>query len=315
MTTETPTSFTAPYGGLEGVTFRELASNAKMDGGFIDEAQLLSTPYGELVPQFEAEDMGRRTLKPLCFYKDGAPKSIPLQSQAVISTPVGPLPAELVTFYPSGALKRVFPLDGKLSGFWSWQNELKLAHELEFDSPSGPLRAKVIAFRFYESGALKSLTLWPGQALDIMTPVGIVTTRKGVAYHEDGSVRSVEPMKKTEVSTPIGTMRAYDNEPAGIHGDSNSLEFAADGTLQGLSTIDDAIETESGGIVRLFRPGLKNNVCGDERKVSVPMRVRFEGERIWIDGAAGMGIAAADCRLVPLKKERQGEEPAYSCSD
>jgi len=116
-----------PYGELSGFTFKELASNSKMDGGFMTEYNELQTPLGNLVPQYEAEDMGRRSVKPICFYKDGSLKSLPLQSQTILDTPAGPMPAELVTFYPSGAIKRIFPLDGKLSGFWSWQNEYKLA--------------------------------------------------------------------------------------------------------------------------------------------------------------------------------------------
>ena len=311
MSTETA----QPYGGLEGIAFRELASSPKMDGGYIDTPQTLHTPYGELVPQFEAEDMGRRSLKPLCFYRDGTPKSIPLQSQTLIDTPVGTLPAELVTFYASGALKRIFPLDGRLSGFWSWQNELKLAEHLEFDSPSGRLRARVIAFRFHESGVLKSLTLWPAEALDIMTPAGMVKTRKGVAWHEDGSVRSVEPMKKMPVMTPLGRMTAYDSEPNGIHGDTNSLSFGPGGELTGLSTVDEMIEVRFGDEVRILSPGVKNNACGDERKVSVPMQVRFHGDRLWIAGREAEVFSASQCRVLPLEKERAGGEPAYSCAD
>jgi len=121
-----------PFGELSGFTFRELASNSKMDGGFMTEYNELQSPLGNLVPQYEAEDMGRRSVKPICFYKDGSLKSLPLQSQTILQTPAGPMPAELVTFYRSGAIKRIFPLDGKLSGFWSWENEFKLAVEIAF---------------------------------------------------------------------------------------------------------------------------------------------------------------------------------------
>ncbi|KZK75146.1 MAG: hypothetical protein A3K90_05340 [Pelodictyon luteolum] len=313
MTTRTIHPCITPYGGLEGIEFRDLASNSRMDGGFIAGPQILKTPFGDVVPQFETEDMGRRTLKPLCFYKDGTPKSIPLQTRTMLMTPIGPLSAELVTFYPSGALKRVFPLDGKLSGFWSWQNELKLAEKLSFDSPQGALHAKVIAFRFYESGALKSLTLWPGESLAIMTPLGMITARKGVSFYENGAVGSLEPLKKTMIETPIGAMRAYDSEPNGIHGDTNSLQFTQDGSIKGLSTVDEAVEVSIEGVKEVFRPGLKNNVCGDERKVKVPMHIRFRGERVFINSEDGEGFSVEKCRATGLETLIGADEPSYSC--
>ena len=100
------------YGTLSGVEFRSLFSNGKMDGCLVGVPNLLKTPYGEIVPQYEAEDMGRRTVKPLYFYKDGSLKSVALQTQTLITTPIGPFPAELVTFHKNGNIKRVFPLDG-----------------------------------------------------------------------------------------------------------------------------------------------------------------------------------------------------------
>ena len=115
------------YGDLSGVEFRTLYSNGKTDGCLVTEPNMLTTPYGILVPQYEAEDMGRRSVKPLYFYKDGALKSIALQSQTMLETQVGTIPAELVTFHKNGSIKRIFPLDGKLSGFWSWKNEFALA--------------------------------------------------------------------------------------------------------------------------------------------------------------------------------------------
>ena len=102
---------------------------------------MLSTPYGDLAPQYEAEDMGRRQLNPFYFYKNGAIKSVPLQTQTLLRTPVGGIPAELVIFYESGSVKRIFPLDGKLSGFWTAKNEFELAEEMTVESPIGSLRS------------------------------------------------------------------------------------------------------------------------------------------------------------------------------
>ncbi|MDP8306423.1 MAG: hypothetical protein RAO75_07985 [Candidatus Chlorobium antarcticum] len=305
-----------PFGELSGFTFRELASNSKMDGGFMTEYNELQSPLGNLVPQYEAEDMGRRSVKPICFYKDGSLKSLPLQSQTILQTPAGPMPAELVTFYRSGAIKRIFPLDGKLSGFWSWENEFKLAVEIAFSTSSGTFATKIIAAQFYESGALKSITLWPGQRITVNTPLGSFNARKGVAFYENGSIRSFEPLKKIELPTPIGTFTAYDNEPNGIHGDTNSVQFSEEGAITGLSTVDNAIAVypESDSAPILLRPGVKNNVCGDERKVSVPMRIQFEGTWVKVDEKADQSFDRLLSRMEVQKLSAVASDPVYSCS-
>ena len=304
------------YGDLSGVEFRTLYSNGKTDGCLVTEANSLTTPYGTLVPQYEAEDMGRRAVKPMYFYKDGALKSIALQSQTMLETPVGSIPAELVTFHKNGNIKRIFPLDGKLSGFWSWKNEFALATTLSFHSPLGTLAAKVIGLQFYESGALKSITLWPGQTLTIETPMGAVTVRKGLAFYESGAIRSFEPLKKLEILTPIGLISSYDNEPNGIHGDINSVQLAEDGSIEALSTVDHAIHVSaSGGTTELFHPGVKNNVCGDERKVSIPMKVRFEKRQVIFHDNPKFSFDIESYRFEVRMMDSITKEPVYSCSE
>jgi hypothetical protein len=303
------------YGDLSGLEFRTLFSNGKMDGCLVTQPNTLATPYGTLVPQYEAEDMGRRSVKPIYFYKDWSLKSIALQSQTILETPVGSIPAELVTFHKNGSIKRVFPLDGKLSGFWSWKNEFALAGMLTFNSPVGTLSAKVIGMQFYESGALKSITLWPGQTLTVQTPMGEITVRKGLAFYESGAIRSFEPLKKIDISTPIGIITSYDNEPNGIHGDINSVQLSEDGSIEALSTVDHAVQVsmrnEHG---KLFHPGVKNNVCGDERKVSVPMKVRFEKRRVMFHDNPKFSFDVEQCRFEIRKMDAATKEPAYSCA-
>lgn len=307
-------SLNTAYGDLSGVEFRTLFSNGKMDGCLVTESNTLTTPYGTLIPQYEAEDMGRRTVKPMYFYKDGSMKSIALQSQTILDTPVGAIPAELVTFHKSGAIKRIFPLDGKLSGFWSWRNEFALAEPITFRSPAGELTTKIISLQFYESGALKSITLWPGQTLKIATPVGEITVRTGLSFYESGEIRSFEPVKKIDISTPIGTLTAYDNEPNGIHGDINSVQLAVDGTVEALSTVDHAVHVSMPGEEgELFRPGVKNNVCGDERKVSVPMKIRFDKRQVVFHDNPKFSFDLERSLFEIRKMDAVTKEPVYSC--
>ncbi len=301
------------YGRIDGITFESLYSNGNTDGCTVVKKNILTTPFGDLIPQFETEDMGRRAKKPVYFFKNGALKSLPLQQQTRVRTPVGEIPAELVTFYESGAIKRIFPLDGKLSGFWSWKNELALAGESTLSTPAGKVTAKILALRFHESGALKSITLWPGQKAQLETPYGKKEFRTGAAFYENGSLRSFEPLKKTEIPTPIGVMTAFDNEPNGIHGDLNSLQLDHNGLVSALCTIDNEVVVYfPGGNRQTFTPGTKNNVCGDERKISVPMKIRFEKGAVFFNESAPFRF---DRYSFEVRKHTQKTVmPAYACA-
>ena len=301
------------FGRLNGATVDPLFSNKKVNGCIVSKKNVFSTPFGELIPQFETEDIGRRERKPVYFYKSGAVKTLPLQHQTKVKTPFGEISAELITFYESGALKRIFPLDGKLSGFWSWQNESMLAEESGLDTPAGYIKAKLLSVQFYEYGELKSLTLWPGQKATISTPYGEKEFRKGAAFYENGMLRSFEPQKKTEIPTPIGTMVAFDNEPNGIHGDLNSLQFDNTGLVSGLSTIDNEVSVYfPGGGRQIFKPGVKNNVCGDERKVTVPLKIRFDKGAVHFNNSTPfrLDLYSFDVR----KHTRKTSMPAYTCT-
>ncbi len=303
-----------PYGKLDGVEFKTIFSNGKTDGCLVNRRNTLTTPYGRLVPQYEAEDMGRRPVKPVYFYKNGALKSIALQSQTRLETPAGSVPAELVTFHETGCVKRIFPLDGRLSGFWTSRNEYDLAETITIESPVGKLSAKFIGLQFFESGALKSATLWPGEFLDIRTPAGEFRVRTGIAFHEEGTVRSIEPAGIARVDTPVGIMTAYDNEPQGIHGDLNSLGFNPDGSIHSLkTTADEILAIDQSGAGQRFSPGLKDNPCGAERKVVVPLKVRFSAGRIHFDDFQ-QSFNLEHCRVKVLAFDRKAADPTYSCA-
>lgn len=301
------------YGRIDGVTFDPLYSNVKSDGCTVMLKNILKTPFGKMVPQYETEDIGRRARKPLYFFKSGNLKSLPLQQQTIVETPVGKIPVELITFYESGAIKRVFPLDGKLSGFWSWQNESALAEKSTVKTPAGKITAKLLSLQFYENGTLKNVALWPGQHASIATPYGTKEFRTGVAFYENGALRSFEPHKRIDIPTPVGIMTAYDNEPNGIHGDSNSLRFDENGLVSALSTIDNEVTVFfPSGNMQTFRPGTKNNVCGDERKVSVPMKIRFERDAVIFNDSIPFSHALYSFKTV--RHTLKTEEPAYACS-
>lgn len=309
------TTLCTPYGKLNDVEFRSFHPNDKVEHCIARKPSPLKTPFGTLIPQYEAEDMGRRSLKPIYFHSDGSIKSMALQSQTILSTPVGDIPAEFVTFHPNGSIRRLFPLDGKLSGFWSWKHEFALASTLNIPTPAGTLEAKIIALHFYESGALKSVTLWPNQKVNINTPFGLIEVRKGIAFYESGALRSFEPSRKTALKTPIGTLMAYDNDPNGIHGDVNSVQLRESGAIASLRTIDHAVRVMISHDEELFfEPGVKRNVCGDERKIQVPMSIRFDTSTVTFHENPRFSFDLTRHCFEILDSVKPANQPSYSCA-
>lgn len=202
----------------------------------------LFTPAGVLVPQYEPEDPRRQRVQPVELHPGGGLKAVSLQERAVIETPVGPMAAERVTFHPGGQLRRVFPLDGKISAYWSVENETALAGPQRMATPIGVVGARIISVHFFPSGALRSVTLWPGERVTITTPQGPASVSVGFSFHESGALRSFEPDAPFEAKTPVGTVLAFDTDPeGGMAADLNSLQFDEAGNVTALTTATDKV--------------------------------------------------------------------------
>lgn len=202
----------------------------------------LPTPVGVLVPQYQPEDPRRQRVQPVELHPGGRLKALSLQEKAVIETPVGPMAAERVTFHPGGQLRRVFPLDGKISAYWSVENETALAGPQRMETPIGVVSARIISVHFFPSGALRSVTLWPGERVTIATPQGPASVSVGFSFHESGALRSFEPDAPFEAATPVGTVLAFDTDPeGGMAADLNSLQFDEAGNVTALTTATDKV--------------------------------------------------------------------------
>ncbi|MBZ2170488.1 hypothetical protein [Nitratidesulfovibrio sp. SRB-5] len=202
----------------------------------------LASPAGVLVPQYEPEDPRRQRVQPVELHPGGGLKAVSLQEKAVIETPVGPMAAERVTFHPGGQLRRVFPLDGKISAYWSVENETALAGPQRMETPIGVVSARIISVHFFPSGALRSVTLWPGERVTIATPQGPASVSVGFSFHESGALRSFEPDAPFEARTPVGTVLAFDTDPeGGMAADLNSLQFDEAGNVTALTTATDKV--------------------------------------------------------------------------
>lgn len=241
----------------------------------------VSTSVGNLVPIYEVEDHGRKRRTPVRLYKNGSFRSIALQDATQISTSVGNISAELVTFYESGALCRVFPLNGKLSGYWSELNEYKLTKELAIPTPIGTINVRPIYLHFYESGELRSITFWPAEKVEIQTPLGVVPIKRGISFYRSGALESCEPITPLLVDTPLGPIEAFDPDPNGMNGEKNSLAFSEKGNVVGLSTVKTVVKGKNGSRDNMtFSPLVQRSRCSDTAFTVEPLKIKFEEDAI-----------------------------------
>ena len=228
------------YGTLRGVSHFDSYADGQLRSCMLREENMIETRSGRFIPQYGEDEFGDRQKKhrsSLSFHPNGVIKSAALQHPAPIQTPLGTFDAELVTFYENTGVNRLFPLNGLVNGFWSETQERTMAKRLDFDLPIGKFSAKMIAIHFYPGGALKSLTLWPGETIRIQTPIGEMAVRAGFSLYENGCVRSVEPARPTEIDTPLGTITAFDPDIIGMHADQNSVQFSPMGELLSLKSL------------------------------------------------------------------------------
>jgi hypothetical protein len=241
----------------------------------------IETPVGRLTAQHNTDDMRRPKVEPIEFHPNGTLKNIALEKPTVIPTPLGPMSAELLIFYPCGNLRRVFPLNGKLSGYWTEKEEASLTSPLTVSTPAGVVTSRLVGVQFFPSGELRSLTLWPGETADIDTPAGPRTTRIGMAFFKGGELRSFEPHRMITVATPLGDMEAFDPDALGIHGDLGSLSFNVDGSVASLATPLNTVEvTLPGGETRQFAPSKTPSLCDERIMDTKALRISFHPGKI-----------------------------------
>ena len=224
-----------PYGCMHNVHVLSRWDNGAPRACHCLEPDMAPTPQGWLTPLYDVSDIRRSCESSFTLYPNGMWRTLELQNQTPVATPLGLLPAEWLSWHPGGSLKRILTRKGRLSGYWTEQDEAALAPGLDLLLPPGRFTGKVQGLHFYPGGQCASVTLWPGEVWNVPTPVGPLPVRYGCAFYEDGSVRSCEPAWPVSVPTPLGDIRAFDPEAQGICGDVNSLKFARPATLEAQS--------------------------------------------------------------------------------
>lgn len=274
------------YGCLKEISSPEYYKNGPLMECSLEEEVILKTPYGILIPQYTTEAVRKKYTKSIAFYQNGNLKRIAMERQTAVNTPLGQLKAELATFYEDGSLKRIFPLNGKITGYWTEENELELAQAIPLELPFGKYDKKVISLHFYEEGQLKSLTLWPKEFLMVPLYGGMVKIRSGIAFYPNGKVKSFEPAYPLFINTPIGRIAAFDMNANGINGDDNSLAFYEDGSVASLITSTDRllINNKRNNTADVIEPSIRPSMIGGNDEEVVPLRICFKKEKCFIYG-------------------------------
>ena len=307
-----------PFGVLSGVASMESGANGALQSVTLGEKNVIVTHAGDLYAAYT--ETPRRKRKPsVRFFPNGLVKAVALEQQQEVLTPIGGLPAELVTFYESGELHRVFPVDGQISGFWTEEEERGMNIPLTFDLGFAVFTALLSSLCFYKSGAIRSVTLSPGESVMVRSPLGNFSVRHGFSLHDNGALRSFEPAFPIKVQTPVGPVTAYDPLGNGVSADFGSVVFSADGKLTAVRTAASRILVESEGKPpRWHAPVQIPHPCSDELPYYQPLRLAFDHGIVTITDSEEYAYRIADCHfhVSPFSGSSFGCSPAdcASCS-
>lgn len=239
---------------------------------------------GPVVPQYDITEGGRRIRTPVYFYNNGYIRSLPLHMRSPVAVGEEILPAELITFYATGEVRRVFPSAGKLSAYWTEEQEKAACPAVDILIGTRREMLKCINIEFHPSGTIASITLWPGEVHTFTTNVGEIKVRTGVAFYENGNVRSYEPAESVDVNTPVGVLKAFHSSPIGISGDMNSLRYSENGQVESLITMESIIHVNDGEKDYEFGPQKIVSYCEEAETEVRGMQVSFKDATLIISG-------------------------------
>jgi antitoxin component YwqK of YwqJK toxin-antitoxin module len=276
-------------GTLKAVSNAEYYPSGQLKSATVEEKSVLETPYGRLVPNYGHADLRKKQRESVSFYEDGSLESIYLESPQSVQTSIGSLEAELLTFYPDGSIKRLFPLYGQTGGYWTEEDEYRLAKRVELHLLGQTFVVAPLCISFYPTGQVKSLTIWQQETVEVETPYGKVKSHFGFELAEDGSLKSVEPSFGTVLATRYGSLYPYDSENYRLHAEKNSLAFDANGKLRTAKTIKNKIVIQNGKRENVISAGRREDpLTGMERRTSLTLWFDRDTERIRVEDGCGL---------------------------
>ncbi len=188
------------------------------------------------IPRYLPMDARSRDKETIEYYPSGEVKSIYLASIHTVMLPSGKTNAEYVTFYKEGQIHRIFPVYGKLSGYWFEEDEKRFLQESTHVIGEYSYRGMFSCICCYPSGKVKSLTIWPGESITIMYNQKKVAVKNGISFYEDGAVKAFEPNNPISIKHGTGIYLAYDPLAIGISGDYTSFSLYPNGEVRSLKT-------------------------------------------------------------------------------
>lgn len=264
------------YGKIKDAALEDYYPNGGIRRCIVRRKNKFNLACGKLIPQYLDDGKRKKLVKSMTFFENGNLESIILQETTPVKTGLGSIPAEMVSFYECGAIRRTFPSFGTISAFWTQKDEKEGSPALSLQLPFGIFHGKAINLMFYETGELRSMTLWPGDTIPIETPAGKIRTRIGFSLFRSGAIHSLEPQAPVPVKTPIGIIPAYNPDAIGIDGDKNSLHFTEDGSIKSLLTSEAIVTvTQDQGILHRHGPSPRKNDYFDDAEALEPMKVSF----------------------------------------
>ncbi|MGN0342675.1 MAG: hypothetical protein ACI4DO_07770 [Roseburia sp.] len=275
-----------PYGTLKSVVNAEYYGSAQLKSAMVEEESVLETPYGRLIPNYSGSDARKKYREAISFYEDGSLESIYLESPQTVKTTVGCMDAELLTFYPDGNIKRLFPLYGKIGGYWTEEDEYGIARKVEINLLDQVFYVAPLCIAFFPSGGVKSLTIWPRETIAVTTRYGQVKTKFGFELSEEGRLKSIEPAFGVSLMTECGVLNPYDTDNYRLHAEGNSLSFDDNGKIQTAKTFKNKIRVETDGKEYLIQPSkIEDPLTGVERASS--LNLIFDDHNVRIEDAKG----------------------------
>lgn len=262
----------------------------KYDTGEIEEIKfedknILNINGKEYIPVYDLSNPRVKDIPAIGLFKNGNIRALALQEETEVATEYGKLKVEKIIFYQDGKFKRLFFLNGRLSGFWSEEDEYNLAKEYCFNLSFGKIKARFISMHLYNSQRLKSLTLWPKEVVEVEVNNIKIKTRIGISLFEEGTIQSCEPMLPTSIKTPIGQIEAYDKNAIGIHGEDNSLKFNRDGSVKSLITSTNIINVfnDKGELIAKHSPKEERLFGNSDLLDVITVSIEFEEDSVIID--------------------------------
>lgn len=265
------------YGPLHNEFACKYYEDGKIKSCKFEDENVINTSFGKLIPKYQIAETRARDRDAVEFYSNGLLKSIYLERATNIITSKGIINCEFITFYESGKIHRVFPTYGKVGATWSEEEEIKLSPRIKINLEGIQIHNKLSCICFYENGMIRSLTFYSGEKNNVKVKDGEVEIRIGISFYENGMIRSIEPATPTLINTPIGMLIAYDNNPVGIHGDNNSLEYDEYGEVRKVTTIQTGIEIIDNENKTIHIQALrKHSLLELEKFVMYPIKVEFK---------------------------------------